>query len=67
MYHVYILLNKARTRTYTGVAADVEERLKEQNNGKVPSVAHTGRLFVRLINNIALLVAGHLIFPHLDF
>lgn len=27
MYHVYILLNEAKTRTYTGVAEDVNERL----------------------------------------
>jgi putative endonuclease len=37
MYNVYILLNRDRTRTYTGVAADVEERLKEHNDGKVLS------------------------------
>ncbi|MCF7874221.1 MAG: GIY-YIG nuclease family protein [Candidatus Omnitrophica bacterium] len=35
MYFVYILLNKARTRTYTGVAEDVKKRLKEHNTGKV--------------------------------
>jgi putative endonuclease len=34
-YSVYILLNKSRTRTYTGVAADVDERLKRHNNGHV--------------------------------
>ncbi len=37
MYHVYILLNEAKTRTYTGVANDVEKRLKEHNEGKVIS------------------------------
>jgi predicted GIY-YIG superfamily endonuclease len=36
-YSVYILLNKLRTQTYTGVASDVEERLKEHNDGKVLS------------------------------
>ena len=36
-YSVYILLNKARTRTYTGVAADVNEHLKRHNKGLVPS------------------------------
>ena len=37
MYKVYILLNSARIRTYTGVAADVDRRLKEHNEGKVSS------------------------------
>ena len=37
MYHVYILLNETKTRTYTGVAADVDERLKKHNDGKVLS------------------------------
>jgi putative endonuclease len=37
MHSVYILLNISKTRTYTGVAADVEERLKEHNDGKVIS------------------------------
>ncbi len=37
MYSVYILLNSSRTRTYTGVAADVEERLKKHNDGQVPA------------------------------
>ncbi|MBH0198021.1 MAG: GIY-YIG nuclease family protein [Nitrospira sp.] len=37
MYYVYILLNKARTRTYTGVTNNLERRLKEHNNGTVPS------------------------------
>lgn len=37
MHHVYILLNEAKTRTYTGVADDVEERLKEHNAGRVKS------------------------------
>jgi putative endonuclease len=34
-YSVYILLNKAKTRTYTGVAADVNKRLKRHNDGHV--------------------------------
>jgi putative endonuclease len=37
MYNVYILLNRARTRTYTGVAAEVDERLKRHNDGHVPA------------------------------
>ncbi len=37
MYHVYILLNEANTKTYTGVANDVQERLEEHNVGKVKS------------------------------
>ena len=37
MYHVYILLNEAKTRTYTGVADDVNKRLTEHNSGKVKS------------------------------
>ena len=37
MYYVYILLSEAKTRTYTGVADDVEKRLKEHNDGKVIS------------------------------
>jgi putative endonuclease len=37
MYYVYILLNEARTRTYTGVSDDIEKRLKEHNQGKVKS------------------------------
>jgi putative endonuclease len=36
-YSVYILLSKSRTRTYTGVAADVDERLKRHNDGHVPA------------------------------
>ncbi|MGA2914721.1 MAG: GIY-YIG nuclease family protein [Sedimentisphaerales bacterium] len=35
MYNVYILLNRVKTRTYTGVAANVDKRLKEHNTGKV--------------------------------
>ena len=31
MYHVYILLNDAKTRTYTGVVDDVNKRLAEHN------------------------------------
>jgi len=37
MYYVYILLNDAKTRTYTGVAEDVDRRLKEHNAGRVVS------------------------------
>jgi len=37
MYYLYILLNESRTRTYTGVADDVEKRLKEHNAGRVKS------------------------------
>jgi len=37
MYYVYILLNEAKTRTYTGVADNVEKRLKEHNSGRVKS------------------------------
>ena len=37
MYYVYILLNEAKNRTYTGVAKDVSERLAEHNAGKVKS------------------------------
>jgi predicted GIY-YIG superfamily endonuclease len=33
MYYVYILLNEAKTRTYTGVADNVEKRLAEHNAG----------------------------------
>ena len=31
MYYVYILLNEAKTRTYTGVSDDVHKRLEEHN------------------------------------
>ena len=34
---VYILLNKTKTRTYTGVSNDVNKRLDEHNSGKVKS------------------------------
>jgi len=37
MYHVYILLNETKNRTYTGVAEDVDNRLAEHNSGKVKS------------------------------
>jgi len=37
MYFVYILLNKVKTKTYTGVTTDVNKRLKEHNAGKVSS------------------------------
>ena len=37
MYYVYILLNESWTRTYTGVAVDVDKRLKEDNNGEAIS------------------------------
>ena len=35
MHYVYILLNEAKTRTYTGVADDVEKRLAMHNAGRV--------------------------------
>ncbi|HOX53981.1 MAG: GIY-YIG nuclease family protein [Candidatus Omnitrophica bacterium] len=37
MHHVYVLLSKAKTKTYTGVAEDVGKRLTEHNAGKVKS------------------------------
>ena len=37
MYYVYVLLNETGTRTYTGVAEDVNERLAEHNAGRVKS------------------------------
>ena len=37
MHHVYILLNEAKTKTYTGVTDDVGKRLKEHNEGRVKS------------------------------
>jgi putative endonuclease len=37
MHYVYILLNKAKTRTYTGVTDDVNKRLYEHNAGNVRS------------------------------
>jgi putative endonuclease len=37
MYYVYILLNESKTRTYTGVAADVNKRLKRHNSGSIKS------------------------------
>jgi len=37
MYYVYILLNEEKTRTYTGVAEDVNERLAVHNAGRVKS------------------------------
>ena len=37
MYYVYILLNEAETRTYTGVTDDVNKRLAEHNAGRVQS------------------------------
>ena len=35
MHYVYILLNEARTRTYTGVTNDLNKRLTLHNAGKV--------------------------------
>jgi len=35
MHCVYILLNQAKTRTYTGVANDVNKRLALHNAGRV--------------------------------
>ena len=37
MYYAHILLNDAKTRTYTGVADDVNKRLTEHNAGGVKS------------------------------
>ncbi len=37
MHYVYILLNEAKTRTYTGVADDVSKRLTLHNAGRVKS------------------------------
>ncbi len=37
MYDVYILLNETKTRTYTGVANDVNRRLKDHNAGRIKS------------------------------
>ena len=37
MYYVYILLNEAKTRTYTGVSDNVDNRLTEHNAGSVKS------------------------------
>lgn len=37
MYFVYIPLNEKRTKTYTGVSDDAEQRLKEHNAGKAKS------------------------------
>ena len=37
MHYLYILLNEAKNRTYTGVADDVEKRLAEHNAGRVKS------------------------------
>ena len=37
IHHVYILLNETKTRTYTGVADDVDKRLGEHNAGRVKS------------------------------
>jgi len=37
MYYVYILLNQAKTKTYTGVSEDANKRLEEHNAGRVRS------------------------------
>jgi putative endonuclease len=37
IYYVYILLNEAKTRTYTGVTDNVNKRLTEHNAGRVKS------------------------------
>jgi len=37
MYYLYILLNKAKTKTYTGITDNVEKRLEDHNRGKVKS------------------------------
>jgi putative endonuclease len=39
MFYVYVLLNEAKTRTYTGVSDDVDRRLKEHNSGRVKSTS----------------------------
>ena len=35
MHYLYSLLNEAKTRTYTGVAEDIDKRLIEYNAGRV--------------------------------
>jgi len=46
MYYVYILLNEAKTRTYTGVAEDVIKRLALHNaRSEKPSIAMNGGLW----------------------
>ncbi len=37
MYYIYILLNETKTRTYIGVAEDVNKRLAMHNAGRVKS------------------------------
>ena len=37
MYYLYVLLSKAKKKTYTGIAKDVKARLKEHNAGRVKS------------------------------
>jgi predicted GIY-YIG superfamily endonuclease len=37
MPYLYILLNETGTRTYTGVSHNVEQRLKQHNEGLVKS------------------------------
>ena len=37
MHYLYILINEAKTRTYTGVTDDVEKRLVDHNSGKAKS------------------------------
>jgi putative endonuclease len=37
MYYVYIFLNETNTKTYTGIADDVNKRLSEHNAGRVRS------------------------------
>jgi len=39
MFYLYILLNKDKARTYTGVTEDINKRLAEHNSGKVKSSA----------------------------
>jgi len=51
MHYLYILVNKNKTRAYTGVTDDVPKRLCEHNKGRVKSsrpfrpyqVVHTER------------------------
>lgn len=42
MQYLYILLNKAKTRTYTGVTDNVKRCLKDHNSGKVASSSPHG-------------------------
>jgi len=39
MYHLYIIKN-SRHKTYTGIASDVERRLRDHNLGRVKSTKY---------------------------